>query len=326
MRDCVDQRSDCAELARWNLSACGEAEFMLSECRKTCRTCSHQSLIGGLTECVDSKDECAKWAGMGECENNRRFMLSGCSVSCNVCREKKVGCERRSTAPGLASPDGLTNMFKRALVDFPQFSPKALSSPEEAQGAPYILQFENLISEEEAQTMIALAGEKLERSLAGDQLSPVRTSTQYWCDDSDDCTSHPTILEVTRRMMNVTTMGVDHAEYFQILRYEKGQFYKVHHDQQTAHWTPQGVRVLTFFVYLSDVEEGGGTRFDGGFTVQPKEGRAVFWPATLNDDPFTSDGRTHHEALPVTKGVKYAANFWLHQYDYVGPHKRGCTT
>ena len=37
------------------------------------------------------------------------------------------------------------------------------------------------------------------------------------------------------------------------------------------------------------------------------------------------DERTYHEALPVTRGVKFAANFWLHQHDYRGPHERGCT-
>ena len=74
-----------------------------------------------------------------------------------------------------------------------------------------------------------------------------------------------------------------------------------------------GPRVYTFFLYLSDVEEGGGTKFDVGFTVQPKAGKAIWWPATLASDPFVSDDRTHHEALPVTKGVKYGANFWIHQ-------------
>ena len=83
--------------------------------------------------------------------------------------------------------------------------------------------------------------------------------------------------------------------------------------------------MYTFFLYLSDVEEGGGTKFDLGFTITPKKGRAVLWPATKNDEPFVSDDRTYHEALPVTKGTKYAANFWLHQYDYVTPHHSGCT-
>lgn len=34
---------------------------------------------------------------------------------------------------------------------------------------------------------------------------------------------------------------------------------------------PCGVRVLTFFLYLNDVEEGGGTRFNRlNFAVKPK--------------------------------------------------------
>ena len=57
----------------------------------------------------------------------------------------------------------------------------------------------------------------------------------------------------------------------------------------------------------------------------PKAGKAVFWPATLDAEPFTSDDRTHHEALPVTKGEKYGANFWIHQYDFKGPYAKGCT-
>ena len=74
--------------------------------------------------------------------------------------------------------------------------------------------------------------------------------------------------------------------------------------------------MYTFFLYLSDVEEGGGTKFDLGFTVQPKKGKAVIWPATHNERPFVQDPRTHHEALPVTKGTKYAANFWIHNHAF----------
>ena len=46
-----------------------------------------------------------------------------------------------------------------------------------------------------------------------------------------------------------------------MVRYEPGQFYRRHHDQNTAVWTPQGPRVLTFFMYLNDPEAGGETRF-----------------------------------------------------------------
>mmetsp|Transcript_8779 Transcript_8779/g.29283 ORF Transcript_8779/g.29283 Transcript_8779/m.29283 type:complete len:97 (-) Transcript_8779:115-405(-) len=54
---------------------------------------------------------------------------------------------------------------------------------------------------------------------------------------------------------------VPHERYFepfQILRYEPGQFYRVHHDQNCGLFTPQGSRVYTFFMYLSTPERGGG--------------------------------------------------------------------
>eukprot|EP00967_Tisochrysis_lutea_P134688 scaffold238267_cov33-Tisochrysis_lutea.AAC.1 len=349
---CVDERDDCAELARWNLSACGEAPFMLTQCRKTCRTCEHQNLIGELFECEDKNEDCAAWAATGECEANRRYMLSSCSKACGVCKQKAFACARRNPVAGVLSPSGLTEMFQAALQDFPQYEPKLLSSD------PPILQFENLITPEEAKAMIAIPGDKLVRSLAGDQLSPVRTSTQYWCDDSDGCTRNQVIEAVTRRMSRIARMPEENAEYFQILRYEPGQFYKTHHDQQTAHWTPQGVRVYTFFVYLSDVEHvagsdqeigsslstrclaaqrpiidgplatnsqaGGGTRFvDLDLTVTPKLGRAILWPSVRAHDLLSGERKTHHEALPVEKGVKYSANLWIHLYDFKSPSRAG---
>jgi prolyl 4-hydroxylase len=70
-----------------------------------------------------------------------------------------------------------------------------------------------------------------------------------------------------------------------VLRYEPGQFYKSHHDQNCAPWAPQGVRLLTFYIYLNDVDEGGGTHFtDLGITMQPKRGRAVLWPSVLDSN------------------------------------------
>lgn len=40
----------------------------------------------------------------------------------------------------------------------------------------------------------------------------------------------------------------------------------------------EGVRILTVFLYLNDVEEGGGTDFPKlGITVEPKKGKAVIW-------------------------------------------------
>lgn len=79
------------------------------------------------------------------------------------------------------------------------------------------------------------------------------------------------------------------------------------------------------FLYLNDVEAGGGTDFPGlGITVQPKRGRVLIWPSVLNEDPNAKDPRTDHQALPVEKGIKYGANAWLHQRDFKTVFDRGC--
>jgi hypothetical protein len=58
----------------------------------------------------------------------------------------------------------------------------------------------------------------------------------------------------------------------------------------------QGVRILTAYLYLNDVEAGGGTKFtDLDLTVMPKLGRALFWPSVFNDKPHEKDKRTNHQ-------------------------------
>ncbi len=87
-----------------------------------------------------------------------------------------------------------------------------------------------------------------------------------------------------------------------------------------------GPRILTFFLYLSDVEEGGETVFTNlGIKVKPKRGRALIWPSVMDSEPETQDPRTHHAAAAVIKGKKYAANAWIHLYDFAKSNLWGCT-
>eukprot|EP00964_Phaeocystis_antarctica_P045596 scaffold26258_cov60-Phaeocystis_antarctica.AAC.1 len=64
-----------------------------------------------------------------------------------------------------------------------------------------------------------------------------------------------------------------------------------------------------------------GTR---GIMVQPKAGSAILWPSTLDAAPMHADHRTNHAAQPVTQGIKFAANMWIHQFDFKTPSERGC--
>jgi prolyl 4-hydroxylase len=88
-----------------------------------------------------------------------------------------------------------------------------------------------------------------------------------------------------------------------------------------------GPRIYTLFLYLSDVEEGGETEFPSlGLRVTPRKGAAVLWPSVSDSDPDRrNDIRTMHQALPVIKGLKYAANIWIHMYDYKTQWHNDCT-
>jgi prolyl 4-hydroxylase len=92
---------------------------------------------------------------------------------------------------------------------------------------------------------------------------------------------------------------------------------KTHHDYvPTERNEYQGPRILTIFLYLSNVKEGGGTNFPAlNLTVEPLLGRALIWPSVHNHKPNDLDLRALHQALPVVRGVKYGANVWLHQRD-----------
>ena len=86
---------------------------------------------------------------------------------------------------------------------------------------------------------------------------------------------------------------------------------------------PSGRGFLSAFVSAASsasMEEGGGTNFPRlDLTVQPKKGSAVLWPSVLDEDPTRQDARTHHQAKPVIKGLKYAANYWIHGDDFKTP-------
>jgi prolyl 4-hydroxylase len=76
----------------------------------------------------------------------------------------------------------------------------------------------------------------------------------------------------------------------------------LHHERDRQ----QGPRILTAYLYLNEVEEGGETNFpELNVTVAPKRGRVAIWPSVFSEFPSDKDGRTEHQALPVIKGEKY---------------------
>jgi len=187
---------------------------------------------------------------------------------------------------------------------------------------PWILRFNDVISEEETDTLLNLTLAKVKRStdqgefdefgVQAQVTSKHRTSSNAWCDNG--CWDNPTMKNFTERIAKMVRVPPEYFESFQVLKYEIGQEYKVHHDSSDDEaYDASGPRILTFFIYLSDVEEGGETQFDKlNIKVKPKRGSAILWPSTLNDSPWLVDKRTTHAALPVKKGIKLATNLWIH--------------
>lgn len=134
-------------------------------------------------------------------------------------------------------------------------------------------------------------------------------------------------------MQEVSTVPVGNHEFLQLLRYEPGQYYIPHHDfihRQLP--MPCGPRILTFFLYLSDVPQGGATAFpelrdaEGApLRIQPRKGMALLWPNVQDGEVRREDWRTRHEAMVVKEGVKFAANAWIHLQEFRAPNKQGCT-
>jgi len=206
---------------------------------------------------------------------------------------------------------------------------------------PWVITIDNFVSEAECERLKYLGAiEGYKRSTdVGDVNfdgttksieSMRRTSYNAWCEH--ECADDPITQSVLSNIANLTGISDRNSEPLQLLRYEEGQFYKQHHDYiEIDRDRPIGARILTAYLYLNDVDAGGGTRFphlitanNTGLTVMPKRGRLLLWPSVENDDPSRMDHRTVHEALKVEKGEKYGANGWIHLRDFKTPHDNKC--
>ena len=299
---------------------------MLWRCPSSCRVCAWASLLREALGCEDSHANCGEWARHGECQANPAFMMENCAQACKACESKRRSCDRPPDTPPAVTAGGINATMTRILRNFPQYRPRALSWPGGPKGpkAPWVITLENFVSDQEALAFKTGCADQFSRSLAGDQLSPVRTSQQCWC-SGNPCERSALTQRVAERISNLTRAPVRYMEPFQILKYEVGQFYRQHHDQNSGLFTPQGVRVYTFFMYLSTPEAGGATKFNNlGITVPATKGNAVLWPSVMSDDPSRDEPYTNHEAMPVVKGQKFASNVWIHNYDYRTPAAKNC--
>ena len=179
------------------------------------------------------------------------------------------------------------------------------------------------LSDYETDEIIKLARPQIHNSLVGDndgggaRASDTRTSRNAWVGRKSSKVTETLyvraahLLKLDEKLLNSFT----NAEDMQVVHYVNGQKYDSHHD-----WGVSGhpeSRFITLLLYLTDMADptaGGETAFpkgaDGlGFKVTPRKGSAVLFYNLLEDG--NGDDLALHAALPVYRGEKWLANFWV---------------
>ena len=172
-----------------------------------------------------------------------------------------------------------------------------------------LMYFTDFVTKQEIRALLALC----------DDWQPSKTSSGATGSDADGYTAQqsssqtstvmrfqrprpPLVNRLEKRVAAVLGVPVQHVESLKILRYEVGQFFKLHHDGD--------FRGHTFLVYLNDVEGGGETEFPClNVDIKPTRGVGVLFGNCKPDG--SADWRMLHAAKPVTKGVKYCIPFFV---------------
>ncbi|XVE81095.1 hypothetical protein DITRI_Ditri15bG0035700 [Diplodiscus trichospermus] len=203
--------------------------------------------------------------------------------------------------------------------------------PEVISWSPRIIVLHSFLSSEECDYLRAIARPRLQVSTVVDTRtgkgikSNVRTSSGMFLSPTER--KYPMIQAIEKRISVFSQIPAEHGELIQVLRYEKGQFYKPHHDyfSDTFNLKRGGQRIATMLMYLSDDVEGGETYFpkagtddcncggkiEKGLSVKPIKGDAVlFWSMGLDGE---SDPKSIHGGCEVLSGEKWSATKWMRQ-------------
>ena len=145
------------------------------------------------------------------------------------------------------------------------------------------------------------------------KLDPARTNSgaEFLVQDMD------IVLEVIRsRISAATRIPVPVFEPTQVLHYNVGEEFKLHHDfldpanPNHDNFLDFGQRIATFLIYLNEEFEGGETQFPKvGIQFRGKAGDAIFWANV--DQEGRPDPLTLHAGLAPTSGEKWILSQWI---------------
>ena len=307
--------------------------------------------------CRNELSKCTFYATNGLCESRVVFMMNNCVLACMMCDRKQqfdecVGVRHPHSIPFFISHDEFEAMTASGneeervdhTVDSYFKSLRRSMNPNDGQtgfdyiiqaesdeedGEDWIVKFDNFLSTEESNDLIKLGND------IGFELKKDGSKTKYnsfkvaSCSNSmHHCDAHDTLTKVMERVSQVASIPLDNFEPVEVTHYPESNGYKSLHQNGDIHddWKMAGHRVISFYIPLSTVEDGGYLGFPSfeWLMIPPVGGQMIAWPNVLNTNPTLLNDRMSKEVLPVRKGDLYILELHAHQYDFKVAQERGC--
>jgi hypothetical protein len=245
--------------------------------------------VNDENNCRDTDKRCRQLASIGECLKDLR-LLQACARSCN-------SCSAYTNLSSICNRDFLKTKDSQAY--FPKDLNKILSGIKNSKPViygdvnilstdPWILTIDDFITKVEINTLLKLRSDWYESGASDVVINASglkvnfekakRNSKTAWCLPGHECGRNIFVRNLLRKIERLIKIPSGNFEAMQMVKYLEHEEYGAHNDYDGSMnvLSPQGPRILTVLMYMSDVEEGGETSFPLlGLDVKPKKGMYV---------------------------------------------------
>jgi len=176
------------------------------------------------------------------------------------------------------------------------------------------------ISEKQNREILEYASNLFTPSVVGGGIknvvdSNIRKSQTAWITKDN-----PIVKEIYEKICNKYNLNIENAEDMQVVKYEKDNFYREHHDSfpfyEPDFLSQGGHRILTTLIYLNDDFQGGETRFVTlDKNIKPIRNSAIIFHP-LEKTNKRCHPKALHAGMPIKSGVKYVCNIWFRETPY----------
>ena len=327
--------------------------------------------------CSNHHRMCASWAAQGMCtpfgydetEERRRsaedtplvgkesvlFMMNFCPLACEMCHEitsfhqcagKRLPWEEPSFDVGIRS---INSFFEQKRFPYqPVFVSHPNADEELSKDDPYVVVLQNFLSSDEVDMLRSLPSSAHASGSSANSGWNLRADAQSnrvvaSCLIDNACSQDDTYTKIMDRISSLVDVDVSHVEPIEMIQFEPPKQPNTitrleHNFEVTNLYKPAGPRVLSLFIFLSDVNNDDEDRRGSGglgfpyldwLSIKPKKGMAVLWPNVRSDNLWQLDPLTKFEYFPFQhhgggNNVHFAAMSHIRLYNYTDAYLRGC--